>query len=252
MDIYQLYSGKNKIRLSYQERRLNMNKKMIIITGCGRSGTLYMRKVFEVFGYDVGHEGLRQDGISSWYIVDPYHFSIVNRYINRRENTKDRDRVYIHLIRNPLDVISSFYRCEALPNRAGLNFFRRSTASKIKWQNFQELAFIAKYWIEWNKAAEKNFNFDMRIRVEDVGLNETIKKLTNKINIIDPFEIEYAIKEIKSLGNNIHTISPKNMRGLERYAKDRVKRISLDDIKNIVRAIAHEVLNMAEKYGYSL
>ncbi len=37
-----------------------------LITGAPRSGTGYMAKLMQAFGYDIGHEVIRPHGISSW------------------------------------------------------------------------------------------------------------------------------------------------------------------------------------------
>lgn len=229
-----------------------MKKKMVIITGCGKSGTLYMRKVFEVLGYDIGHEELRQDGISSWYIVDPHHWNITDGYINMRRNSKERERLYIHLVRNPVDVISSFYRCEALPKRAALNFFRRSTISDPSWHTFDEIKFIAKYWVEWNRAAEALFKFDEVIRVEDMQFRYMIRRLAEYCGITGLIEVENAIKEIRSLGDGVHRLDSEDLQWLQDNAEERLRNVTFEDIRNADRVIAHEVLCMAEGYGYNL
>lgn len=226
-----------------------MKKKMVIITGCGRSGTLYMREVFEVLGYDIGHEGLREDGISSWYIIDPHHWSITEGYIKRRRNAQGRQRVYIHLVRNPLDVISSFHRCEALPRRAALDFFRRSMP---RYNDLDPIAHIAKYWVEWNRAAEALFKFDEVVRVEDMQFRYMIRRLAGLVGINDPQEVEEKIKGIRALGEYVHAIPCDDREWLEDNAPHTLTGLTFEDIHRANKEIAVEVLRMAEGYGYNL
>lgn len=226
-----------------------MKKKMVIITGCGRSGTLYMRKVFEVFGYDIGHEGLREDGITSWYIVDPHHWNITDGYIKKRKEACCRQRVYIHLVRNPLKVISSFRRCEALPNRAALDFFRRSMP---RYNELDPISHIAKYWIEWNKAAEVLFRFDEVVRVEDMQYRYMICRLANIANINNPQEVEEVIRKVRAIGEKTHTILPRYDAWLKDIAPHTLVDVTFEDVYRANKDIAIELLREAECYGYNI
>lgn len=39
---------------------------MLLITGCGRSGTHFTARLLQEIGLDVGHETLGKDGVASW------------------------------------------------------------------------------------------------------------------------------------------------------------------------------------------
>ena len=41
----------------------------LLITGCARSGTTYISKVLLQGGFEVGHERMMSDGVSSWYLA---------------------------------------------------------------------------------------------------------------------------------------------------------------------------------------
>lgn len=64
---------------------------MITIIGCPRSGTMFISKLFQEHGIDVGHEKMGKDGIAWWYLA-------VHR------NLKGR---IVHQVRHPLAVIGS-------------------------------------------------------------------------------------------------------------------------------------------------
>lgn len=72
-----------------------------IIIGCPRSGTGYASKFF-----NLGHEYMNQNGISSWCLVnDPPLFGPSLKEVKETfKNVK-----IFHQVRNPIDTISSFF-----------------------------------------------------------------------------------------------------------------------------------------------
>src|SRR5690606_37917435 len=78
--------------------------KVLVITGCGRSGTTFSSKFLKGAGLAIGHERLNLHGIRSWYLVSNegrVPFGPSDRDI------KSLDLVVVHQVREPLAAISS-------------------------------------------------------------------------------------------------------------------------------------------------
>ena len=117
---------------------------MILITGCGRSGTTYIADVMEWCGMDMPHEAVGVDGsVSSLYCVDsewypPYHV----------QDGRPPFETVLHQVRHPLKTIGSL-----------------TTSKPISWMfNAQHVDGLdvgqpiiekcCRYWIGWNEMAE--------------------------------------------------------------------------------------------------
>jgi hypothetical protein len=84
------------------------NKKFLIL-GHPRSGTGFMAKLFGHFGFEIGHEQMRKDGISSWmFTVEDYQV-FPDTGLNRKDFSFD---YVIMNIRHPLHIVSSTYYTE--------------------------------------------------------------------------------------------------------------------------------------------
>jgi len=124
---------------------------MILITGCGRSGTKYISKVVQTFGLDLVHEGLGTDGSVSW------HRGLkTSGYPKKYAQLRPDFDLILHQVRNPLDVIISF-----------------TTATEDTWEwvrskvrintKLSKLGQAAEYWYYWNRLIEKSANWTYRI-----------------------------------------------------------------------------------------
>jgi hypothetical protein len=172
--------------------------KRFLITGCGRSGTLYTSQLLTAAGIPCGHEsacrvsgfmGMGQlTGEVSWYAA-AYLAAL------------PKDVVVVHQLRNPLAVASSWYRIRlfaptplitvcygrvTLPQLTQLASSPRATARR--WRYIEKQRNIVRsatnvfarsgeaerclaYWSEWNRLVEsasagRPF---FRFRVEDLG-----------------------------------------------------------------------------------
>jgi hypothetical protein len=128
---------------------------MILITGSPRSGTGYAAQILCRQGLSVGHEKVRDDGISAWQwcVFDDEYPWMLQRRRNYAIST------VLHQVRNPLKVIASL-----------------SVLRDVDW------AFISKhvnmdyccddlerrctFWLEWTQMADMQAKF--RYRVEDI------------------------------------------------------------------------------------
>lgn len=163
---------------------------IIVVTGCGRSGTSYITRVFQNLGLKVAHEKWGQRGMASWYIVAGGH------YENFLKITHNRKVVVLHQVREPLKVVSSFIR------RDGIGWITRMVPEI----NAKDNPFIkcAKYWYYWNKMVESKFDVDFRYKVEDVSVKETgvLKKICELVGV--EFTDD-AFDKIGRIPTNVHT-----------------------------------------------
>ena len=196
-----------------------MERKKLLITGCGRSGTFYATEVWRSLGLDIRHErpipphrSMGKDGVASWFMAvdDPnppfgpsaagYKFDFV-----------------LHLVRHPLKVIASvaqFILQKGLPSPKYIEYHAPETQL-----NFGECALepkqqlilrAARYWYHWNSLAQAKA--DETVQVEQLilalprlceslgveykpGLADKISKNTNaRWHYVreDPWIVEWA------------------------------------------------------------
>lgn len=217
--------------------------KKILVVGCGRSGTLFMSKVFEEMGLDVGHERLGKDGISSWF------HSFGNRQKRLiQAQMKNDERIYIHIVRNPLKVINSMVKISKLPNRKALQYFKDVCPDETEGiENEYELGML--YWYFWNKMIEKRgAGVTTRIKVEDVSTEKGLKNICNVVGIIYEDSI---LENIKKLGTNTHEINDRDKARIE-IADPLFEEKTLEDLFKINFIYAKNIYELAKKYGYEL
>tara|TARA_Y100001972_G_scaffold45895_1_gene56599 strand:+ start:529 stop:1077 length:549 start_codon:yes stop_codon:yes gene_type:complete len=172
-----------------------MDNKIIII-GCPRSGTGYASKFF-----NIGHETLNQNGISSWCLAfdKPLYgpdLQKVNDYF-KNENIK----IY-HQVRNPLKVISSF---QSMSRKAHDYFIKELNL-------INSISLLEKYikiWVKVNKKCELISEFTYK--VEDIEhtfpdiLSYKDKKYNSRkhtnftLNQINNIKDQDLLKEFKDL-----------------------------------------------------
>lgn len=119
----------------------------IIITGCPRSGTGYASKLFQYNGYDVGHERLGADGISSWEIASGDANSIFGPSYTELVNKLGSFEMY-HQVRNPIECISSMTSISEKSFEYIKKYILHYTTSS-------PIEVLMAFWIEWNTLAEK-------------------------------------------------------------------------------------------------
>lgn len=211
--------------------------KKVIVAGCARSGTLYMARVLTALGFDVGHEGFMPDGISSWYIVEE------TRAAKILEMTKGLDCLYIHLVRNPLDVISSVMRCELIRTRESLDFFARTNP---EYNGLELVERCARYWVEWNKYITKRFPVDFVLPVERI----TSGRLEEICNCWFGCDLGAgAERYIEELGNDHHTIPQYSIDSLVKsYGDEILRTVGLEECGSA----AADVCKMAINFQYNL
>ncbi len=185
-----------------------------IITGCPRSGTGFMARLFTEAGIACGHE--QKHGFEHGFRVD-----------NPQAESSwmaEADTETIHIVRNPLEVVSSMITRRFLEDD-----MRGNEYTKFAFDNVPELKGLSGFnrymyfWIAWNRRIEKQTK--KRFRIEDID------------NDKEGFIKEYC--------------TPKNIYKNERYNANEIRKIlKLEDIPD--SKIKEEFIEMAERYGYDI
>jgi|688.fasta_scaffold25401_9 hypothetical protein len=147
-------------------------QKLLLITGCSRSGTTYVAEILSLAGLDIGHERLAGDGIASWTMAvdsDESPWGPASRGIH-----------FVHIwqqVRHPLRAISSIMNTE---EQSSWEFICKYIPEIKKDDSL--VVKSAKYWYYWNLMAEEKAEW--RYRVEDIDLvfNEMGQRLDRILN----------------------------------------------------------------------
>lgn len=189
----------------------------LLITGCSRSGTMYITKVLQQCGLKVCHESDGQDGIVSWLMAAPgtetpfgpggskYHFIHI-----------------FHQVRDPLKAIPSI--CTE-PFEAWLYISQH--VPEVKWDE-PILIRAAKYYYYWNKMAEKKAEWTYRI--------EDIEKVFPEME--ERLGVTLDKKALKSVPKDTHT-------------RGKREPCTWQELKNVLEPEFYQKLvKMAIRYGY--
>lgn len=133
-------------------------ERLVLITGCGRSGTTFISQALTAAGLDVRHEYLGKDGSASWYM-----------------NAESADAPYgccstmglrfthiFHQVRHPLKTIASINHSSHASSFAYVAVY----VPEIDLAHDSRLIQTAKYWYYWNLLAEAKAEW--RYRIEDI------------------------------------------------------------------------------------
>ena len=219
-----------------------MERKRLLITGCGRSGTLYATKLWQSIGLDIRHERpvppngvMGADGVASWFMAadDPKPPSGPSSL----DYTFD---VIIHQVRHPLNVISSMAQFIFQHGRRAPGYIERhvpdtklSPDEKNHFDFKQQLILKAsRYWYHWNLMAEEKAG--KIVRIED--LNEELPNLCDLVGI--PYQ-PGVLSEI-----------PKDINALRYHISDEPWRVTWVEIKRLDPEIYHRIKQLAAAYGY--
>lgn len=220
-----------------------MNK-AAIITGCGRSGTLYMRKYFSAFCMDVGHERYGLNGISSWYLgfKDRRNSALAYYYRSHRI-------IPIHIVRSPLKVISSMRRCEALRNRKALEYFRRHYPQYNEYMQYGSAVYVAKWWVEWNKIIREHWPASHIFQIEKITDFSSVSRMC------DLFGVEYhnGIRSyLLKIPTDIHRLKNIDKKSIGIHSPEVEGDITLRELYLSNDKVASQFEEAASNYGYSV
>ena len=148
------------------------NHRLLLITGCARSGTSDISKLLGETGLRVGHERVRRNGVCSWDLaVDPEE----GRWKIKKGQYKFAH--IFHQVRHPLKTISSVYSTE---DEDSWNYIMKHL-KEIDPED-SHLIKCAKYWYYWNLQAEKRAEWTYRIEDISILLDEFGRRLESKLD----------------------------------------------------------------------
>jgi len=213
-----------------------------VVSGCGRSGTLYMTKVLDILGFEVGHEGVLKNGTSSWYLTEKSHADYIKKAF------EGHDVTYIHIVRNPLNVITSMWQCENLKNRMALRFVRDHYPN---FDQIQSLEAVIKWWIFWNMQTSSNFPINVTLPIEQLQMPDALHNFCKQI------KVKYTPKKfqkIKALGTKTHAIRGLLKASLQKTFGPAILRPkTFEDIQmECGKGLAFLLKTFAKNYGYEL
>jgi len=218
-----------------------VERKKLLITGCGRSGTLYTAEVWRSLGLDIRHErpipphgSMGRDGAASWFMaVDDtnppfgpgtrgYQFECV-----------------LHVVRHPLKVIASvaqFILQHGVPSpeyieqhapETRLTFEERTLEPKQ-----QLILRAARYWYHWNRLAEGKA--DQTLQVEQ--LVPALPGLCEQLGV------EYR----PGLADKI----PRTTNARWQYVGEEPWTVEWVELEALDPALCNEIRGLATSYGY--
>jgi len=192
---------------------------MKIITGCPRSGTGFMSKLFsyagipcgheQIYGCDVGYRTVNFEAESSWMAMP---------FLRRHKDI-------IHITRDPLKVISSLWGMEGLENIEDdyISFVYHHLPDIAEYSGLEKYMY---FYTEWNKAIEKHT--DNRYKLEDI--NKDKRKFISQF--IEPEEI--YVKE--------------DYNGFVSRRKEEPPKLTLKDLPR--GKVKRQFKKLSKRYGY--
>jgi len=195
-------------------------KRLVLITGCGRSGTTYMTEFLRKSGLDVLHEQMGRDGSVSWIMGAETDWAPVGPLLKNFEF----DHIF-HQVRHPLKVIRSYYN-----SPPGVTWeWICSIIPEISLED-SPLTRCAKYWYYWNLMIENKAEWTYRI--EDFA--EKYQELGERLGLVFEEEVLMAVP------TDVNTrVKPGHISINWNYLK-----------KNVDRKVYLQVRRLAKRYGY--
>jgi len=205
---------------------LGNHKINYIISGTPRSGTGFMAKLFTSAGIPIGHEmffGMpghgyypkNAQGDSSWMAVPFIH---------------NFDATVIHIVRNPLDNISSLLHRETFSEdrmKHSIYTFFKTIRLPIL-DRFEGLDKYLAFWLYWNKEIDLVEN--VRVKLEDIAQDPK--------PMLDDMGIKYDPEKLYSKKYNKSERATPNL--------------TLDNFKTCNEELLGKVIRLAKAYGYEL
>jgi len=205
-------------------------RRLVLVTGCARSGSGYIAAVLQACGLDVRQEAIGRDGCASWTMAVE---SKRTPWGPARDGTTEFEHVF-HQVRHPLSVISSVWTTEG-PRSWG---FIAEHVPKLRADDSIEVRCV-KYWYYWNRAASRVAEFTYRLEDLANAWPELCRRLGRKLDARPlstvPTDINARRTKPPSRGNNVleHDFTWAELR---RLVKPR---------------LFGKLCKLAESYGYS-
>lgn len=213
-----LFTG--TLQAASQVESIYIPEKLLLITGCARSGTHYIAALLTLSGLPIKHEREGAMGTSSWTMaVDAVKTPWGPGFL------KFKFRHVFHQVRDPLKTISA---CTTEPEKSWEFICVHIPQIKMK---DRLVVKCAKYWYYWNLEAEKKAEFTYRI--EDIE------------NVLD----EMSFRLGYPLAKDALAWVPKDLNHRPRKVT-----YSWSDLKVLLAdpVLYQNIVDMATRYGYSV
>jgi len=191
---------------------------MIAITGCARSGTAYASAALRHFGYDVGHEELRADGVVAWPIAAATLESPWGPSPAKILTIAD---AVFHQVREPIATIRSLHTLSA----ESWDFICATTSCR---PTDPLLVRCAQYWVRWNEMAEDVAERTYRLE----AIRDEIPALCRAF---ERRPVRYDIEAVPRMNARPNVSGP----------------LDWDDLRRASVVLAQETAGLARRYGYS-
>lgn len=219
-----------------------MERKRLLITGCGRSGTLYTANLWQALGLDIRHERpippngvMGADGVASWFMAaddpqPPSGPSVLNYQFD----------VVIHQVRHPLQVIASMAQFILRHGKHAPGYIERHIPEtkldpgERKYLDVKRQLILkaSRYWYHWNLLAEAKAN--RIVKIEDLDLELP--------NLCDLVGVPYQPDVLEGISKEINA--------RHYHVPDEPWVVEWSDIKKLDPKIYENVKDLAIKYGY--
>ena len=197
---------------------------LLVVIGCGRSGTQYTANLFQRAKVRSRHEyyvlGGRQRVLSSWPLSGD---GVDVPWPPSAETIAHRKLIYVHQIRHPLAVISSTQTFEPQSWRYVVRHIGVDGESPLRR--------AMKYWLQWNLLSERKAA--MTYRVEEMGQVLPTLVAKGELNV-----------SLDAVMNAYHATSQSTHK---RPHTD----YSWADLEAEDAALTREIRKLAAKYGYT-
>jgi hypothetical protein len=218
-------------------------EKKLLITGCGRSGTLYSARLFSELGLDILHEldpvsplERGKDGYASWFLAvdDP------NPPQGPSGCDKDFEHI-LHQVRHPLLVIASFAQFILQKGSKSPEFIEKyiadfKTIAEDSQLNLKQRLILqaALYWYEWNLIA-------LEKATDTVQLEKFEEELPR---LCDMFEIGYSPDIFSRVSSRT------NERKI--YIEEEPWTVSWEELQSLDPVLTEKIRALAVSFGYTV
>jgi len=187
----------------------------IVIIGCARSSMEDTTELIKCLGHDFRNEDeLAEIGFASW-------FHVVEEIKN--------EEAFFHQVKHPIPVISTLITISA----TSWEFIKEHIKMD---ENYTPLQMAMKYWIEWNEISEKKSLFTFKF-----------EEITNAIK--DIFEVA-GIENTEMFDINMAFYGRAKNQGVE--SASNFVELTVNDLKNEDEKLFNQIVELSQKYGYSL
>lgn len=219
--------------------RKKTEKRTMLWTGVGRSGTTWMYRMLNHLGWSVGHEVVEVDGCVSWYLHTdanwyPWHPWDKRGTIHFGERASDYEFEHtFHLVRHPLKTIASLKKVILSTDFEWCRQYGFIPDAVMG----DKLLMSMHLWHNINRHCEHLVPKTHRFRLEELNIGD--RTAWKRFFTIMGEDVDDALKDFKML-------PPKN-RGTG-YRKPTPVRWR--DLHSADSDLTNEILSMIYRYGY--